>query len=78
MSEAIPTTMQAVEIKEAGPPETLILTTRPVPQPQAGDVLIQVAAAGVNRPGRGLATRSLARPPAATPDAPRSASAAVR
>lgn len=50
MTEAIPTTMRAVEIKEAGPPETLALTTRPVPTPKAGEVLIKVAAAGVNRP----------------------------
>ncbi len=50
MSEAIPTTMRAVEIKEAGPPERLTLTTRPVPVPRAGEVLIKVAAAGVNRP----------------------------
>ncbi|PZP62221.1 MAG: NAD(P)H-quinone oxidoreductase [Azospira oryzae] len=42
--------MRAVEIKEAGPPETLALTTRPVPTPKAGEVLIKVAAAGVNRP----------------------------
>ncbi|TXF11415.1 NAD(P)H-quinone oxidoreductase [Pelomicrobium methylotrophicum] len=42
--------MRAVEIKEAGPPETLTLTTRPVPTPKAGEVLIKVAAAGVNRP----------------------------
>jgi len=42
--------MQAVEIPEAGPPEVLRLCTRPVPALQLGEVLIGVAAAGVNRP----------------------------
>jgi putative PIG3 family NAD(P)H quinone oxidoreductase len=43
-------TMQAVEITQAGPPEVLRLCTRPVPVPGDGEVLIRVAAAGVNRP----------------------------
>jgi len=42
--------MQAVEITQAGPPEVLRLCTRPVPVPRDGEVLIRVAAAGVNRP----------------------------
>ncbi|TAN53714.1 MAG: NAD(P)H-quinone oxidoreductase [Methylococcaceae bacterium] len=42
--------MQAVEITEPGGPEVLRLCRRPVPQPGAGEVLIKVAAAGVNRP----------------------------
>lgn len=42
--------MQAVEIPEAGPPDVLRLCTRPVPAIQLGEVLIRVAAAGVNRP----------------------------
>ena len=42
--------MQAVEITQAGPPEVLRLCTRPGPVPSAGEVLIRVAAAGVNRP----------------------------
>jgi putative PIG3 family NAD(P)H quinone oxidoreductase len=42
--------MQAVEIPEAGPPEVLRACTRPVPAPGLGEVLIRVAAAGVNRP----------------------------
>ncbi len=42
--------MQAVEIPEAGPPDVLRLCTRPVPALQLGEVLIRVAAAGVNRP----------------------------
>src|SRR5215469_11342031 len=46
----IPQTMTAVEIHEPGPPEVLRAVERPVPQPGPGEVLIQVAAAGVNRP----------------------------
>jgi len=46
----IPPTMTAVEIREPGPPQVLRAVERPVPQPGPGEVLIQVAAAGVNRP----------------------------
>ena len=45
-----PNTMRAVEITQHGGPEVLKIGTRPVPQPKAGEVLIKVAAAGVNRP----------------------------
>ncbi|WP_138933088.1 NAD(P)H-quinone oxidoreductase [Roseovarius arcticus] len=43
-------TMQAVEITKAGGPDVLKLATRPRPQPRAGEVVIRVAYAGVNRP----------------------------
>ena len=46
----IPQTMTAVEIREPGPPQVLRAVERPVPQAGPGEVLIQVAAAGVNRP----------------------------
>ena len=46
----IPQTMTAVEIREPGPPQVLRAVQRPVPQPGPGEVLIHVAAAGVNRP----------------------------
>ena len=42
--------MKAVEISQFGPPEVLKLTDRPDPVPAAGEVLIDVDAAGVNRP----------------------------
>src|SRR5688572_18642166 len=42
--------MRAVEISAFGPPEVLRLTERPDPFPAAGEILIDVAAAGVNRP----------------------------
>ncbi len=45
----LPATMNAIEITQAGGPEVLKLTTRPVPQPAAGQVLIKVAYAGINR-----------------------------
>jgi len=43
-------TTTAVEITEPGGPEVLQLTERPMPAPGAGEVLIEIAAAGVNRP----------------------------
>ncbi|RDE06136.1 NAD(P)H-quinone oxidoreductase [Sphingomonas aracearum] len=42
--------MQAIDPAEPGGPEVLTLVERPVPRPGAGEVLIRVAAAGVNRP----------------------------
>ena len=36
--------------QEPGGPEALVPTTRPLPQPKDGEILIKVAAAGVNRP----------------------------
>src|SRR3954471_18449960 len=42
--------MKAVEITRPGPPEVLVLTDRPDPVPAADEILIEVAAAGVNRP----------------------------
>ena len=42
--------MRAIEITTPGEPEVLKLGTRPDPQPQPGEVLIKVVAAGVNRP----------------------------
>ena len=46
----VPATMKAVEISAAGGPEVLVPTERPVPQAAKGEVLIKVAAAGVNGP----------------------------
>lgn len=42
--------MRAVEITEAGPSDVLQITERPMPQWSAGQLLIQVQAAGINRP----------------------------
>lgn len=50
MSEIIPDVMRAVEIAAPGGPEQLHLASRPTPRPGKGEVLVKVAAAGVNRP----------------------------
>ncbi|BCP54961.1 NAD(P)H quinone oxidoreductase [Kaistia sp. 32K] len=47
---AIPETMTAMAISEPGGPDVLRPETRPVPHPFEHEILIQVAAAGVNRP----------------------------
>src|SRR6266542_6390660 len=49
------------------PEQELVLTERPVPQPGPGEVLIKVAAAGVNRPDI-LQSRGLYPPPPGAPD----------
>ena len=46
----LPETMNVIEIFAPGGPEVLVPASRPVPVPGPADVLIQVAAAGVNRP----------------------------
>jgi len=47
---SLPATMKCIEIPSFGGPEALVPGERPLPQPKAGEVLIKVAAAGVNRP----------------------------
>ena len=42
--------MIAIAIREPGAPEVLVPVERPMPEPGPGDLLIRVAAAGVNRP----------------------------
>jgi len=42
--------MRAIQIERPGNPEVLTLATLPVPQPRDGEILVKVAAAGVNRP----------------------------
>ncbi len=50
MRFSLPDRMQVVEISRPGGPEVLSVTTRPLPKLKTGEVLIHVAAAGVNRP----------------------------
>ncbi|MGA8399453.1 MAG: NAD(P)H-quinone oxidoreductase [Stellaceae bacterium] len=45
----IPATQTVIEIKQPGGPEVLVPGTRPVPEPKTGEVLIRIAAAGINR-----------------------------
>ncbi|WP_337842069.1 NAD(P)H-quinone oxidoreductase [Rheinheimera sp.] len=46
---SIPAQMRCIEVKNAGPASTLQVNSRAVPQLQASQVLVKVAAAGVNR-----------------------------
>ncbi|MBM3345037.1 MAG: NAD(P)H-quinone oxidoreductase, partial [Betaproteobacteria bacterium] len=61
--------MNAIEIAAAGAPDVLRPCTRPLPQPGAGEVLIRVAAAGVNRPDVSQ-RRGLYAPPPGASDLP--------
>ncbi|HMO76375.1 MAG TPA: NAD(P)H-quinone oxidoreductase [Sphingopyxis sp.] len=47
---SVPTSMTAIAIRAPGGPEVLVAEERPVPRPGPGELLIRVAAAGVNRP----------------------------
>jgi len=49
MANAIPATMTVVEITKPGGPDVLRLANRPTPVPGLGEVLIEVASAGINR-----------------------------
>jgi len=61
--------MIAIEIREPGPPQVLQPTRRPVPEIGAHEVLIRVAAAGINRPDV-LQRKGLYPPPAGTTEIP--------
>ena len=65
----LPSDMKAIAIPQPGGPEALVLEQRPVPQPGPEEVLIRVAAAGVNRPD--VAQRKgVYPPPPGAPDIP--------
>jgi NADPH2:quinone reductase len=59
--EKLPAQMTVIGISKPGGPEVLVPATRAVPQPAQGEILIKVAAAGVNRPD--VAQRSGVYPP---------------
>jgi NADPH:quinone reductase-like Zn-dependent oxidoreductase len=63
---ALPAQMTAIAIRSPGGPEVLTAEPRPVPKPGDREILIKVAAAGVNRPDvmqrMGLIRRRRARP----------------
>ncbi|WP_395678464.1 NAD(P)H-quinone oxidoreductase [Inquilinus sp.] len=50
MTSDLPETMTAIAIETPGGPEVLKPATLPVPSPGAGEILVRVEAAGVNRP----------------------------
>ena len=59
--------MRFVDIPAPGGPEALILAEGPAPEPQPGEVLIRVAAAGINRPDVRQRQGSYPPPPGASP-----------
>jgi len=61
--------MRAVEISTAGGPEVLVETTRDIPTPKAGEVVIRLAYTGINRPDA-LQRAGLYRAPADASDLP--------
>jgi NADPH:quinone reductase len=61
--------MIAIEISRPGGPEVLTPVERPMPEPVAGEVLIRVAAAGVNRPDV-MQRRGVYPPPPGASDIP--------
>ena len=69
MSDELPEIMDVVEIAEPGGPEVLVAAGREVPEPGPGEVLIKVAAAGINRPDVMQRTGNYPPPPGA-PDIP--------
>jgi NADPH:quinone reductase len=69
MPSTVASSMRAIEISTPGAPEVLRMTKRPVPTAAAGEVLIQVTAAGVNRPDV-LQRKGAYAPPAGASDIP--------
>ena len=69
MGRIIPDVMRAVEIASPGGPEQLRMGSRPTPLPGKGEVLVKVAAAGVNRPDV-LQRKGLYPPPPGASDIP--------
>jgi NADPH:quinone reductase len=65
----LPTTMTVIGIKEPGGPDVLVPEQRPVPVPREDEILIKVAAAGVNRPDV-QQRKGLYPPPPGAPDVP--------
>jgi NADPH2:quinone reductase len=66
MTAAPPAEMTAIAIPTPGGPEALVPQRRPVPKPGVGELLIKVAAAGVNRPDVLQRQGNYAPPPGAT------------
>jgi NADPH2:quinone reductase len=66
---ALPTSMTVIAIKTPGGPEMLVPEQRPVPRPGEGEILVKVAAAGVNRPDV-MQRKGLYPPPPGAPEIP--------
>jgi len=67
VSSEIPKEMNFIDLSEFGGPEVLVPAKGPVPPVQAGEVLVRVHAAGVNRPDVQQRTGSYNPPPGASP-----------
>jgi NADPH2:quinone reductase len=65
----LPTGMTVIGIKAPGGPDMLVPEMRPVPKPGAGEILVKVAAAGVNRPDV-MQRQGNYPPPPGAPDIP--------
>jgi NADPH2:quinone reductase len=66
---ALPATMTMIAISALGGPDVLVPEHRALPQPGAGEVLVKVAAAGVNRPDV-MQRKGLYPPPEGATDIP--------
>jgi len=66
---SLPAEMTAIAIRLPGGPEVLVPEPRPLPQLRSGEILIKVAAAGVNRPDV-MQRKGLYPPPPGAPDIP--------
>jgi putative PIG3 family NAD(P)H quinone oxidoreductase len=65
----LPARMTAIGIRAPGGPEVLAAEDRPVPTPGAGEILVAVQAAGINRPDV-MQRQGLYPPPKGAPDIP--------
>src|SRR5687768_8236765 len=65
----LPELMTVIGIRAAGGPDMLVAEQRPLPRPAEGEVLVRVAAAGVNRPDV-MQRQGLYPPPAGATDIP--------
>ncbi len=66
---ALPARMTVIAIRAPGGPDVLTAELRPVPKPGDGEILVKVAAAGVNRPDV-MQRMGLYPPPPGAPDIP--------
>lgn len=64
--DKLPAHMTAIGIPKPGGPEALVPEQRPVPAPGPGEMLVKVAAAGVNRPDVAQRTGNYPPPPGAS------------
>src|ERR1700757_1458487 len=66
---SLPSQMTAIAIRAPGGPEVLVPEERPVATPGQGEILVKVAAAGVNRPDV-MQRQGLYPPPPGAPEIP--------